>query len=149
MHCHAALITIVHPSNTHYYNTEMQKDNFFTRARFEPKLFCKKKCVNYDKSTLGQNSVKGPKETNSANSNNIRFQNVLKMPSKRANVWHYSSSRQNSVKFCKDFTRDRIFLHKHCLHIQTFLHLCYNSAFITKFIYTRLQCTPWYRIKLK
>ena len=32
-----------------------------------------------------------------------------KMLAKSANTWHYSLSRQNSVKICKDFTRDRIF----------------------------------------
>ena len=31
------------------------------------------------------------------------------MPPKSAKSRHYSLSRQNSVKFCKDFTRDRIF----------------------------------------
>ena len=45
---------------------EMQKDNFFTQRSFEPKLFYPKKCVNYDKSTLRQNIVKGPNEPHSA-----------------------------------------------------------------------------------
>ena len=29
-----------------------------------------------------------------------------------------------TAKKCKDFTQNRIFLHKHCLHARTFLHLC-------------------------
>ena len=28
----------------------MEKDNFLTQARFDPKLFYSKKCVNFDKS---------------------------------------------------------------------------------------------------
>ena len=43
----------------------MQKDNFFTQTRFEPKIFYPEKCVNYDKSNLWQNSVKGQKEPKS------------------------------------------------------------------------------------
>ena len=57
----------------------MQKDNFFTRAKFEPKYYNPKKCVNYDKSTLQQNSVKGPKEPYS----NINFKNVQKNATKK------------------------------------------------------------------
>ena len=45
---------------------DMQKDNFFTQIWFEPKIFYPKKCVNYDKSNLRQNSVTGPKDPNSA-----------------------------------------------------------------------------------
>ena len=41
--------------------------------------------------------------------NKIKFQNVLKMPQKRAKFQHHSLSWQNRVKFCKDFTRDRVF----------------------------------------
>ena len=39
---------------------------FFTQAWFEPKIFYLKKCVNYDKYNSRQNSVKGPKDPNSA-----------------------------------------------------------------------------------
>ena len=45
------------------------------------------------------------------------------MPPKSVKLRHYSLSWQNSVKFCKDFTPDRIFLHQHCWHVGTFLHL--------------------------
>ena len=51
------------------YSLSMQRCKnitFFTRARFEPKLFYLKKCVNYDKSNSRQNTVKGPKDKNSA-----------------------------------------------------------------------------------
>ena len=44
----------------------MQKDKFVTQAWFGPKIFYSKSCVNYDKSNLRQNGVKGPKEPNSA-----------------------------------------------------------------------------------
>ena len=37
-----------------------------TQPRFEPKYFYSKKWVNYDKCNLRQNSVKGPKDPNSA-----------------------------------------------------------------------------------
>ena len=41
---------------------------------------------------------------------NIKFQNVQKkMPPKSAKLRHYSLSQQNSIKFCKKITRDRIF----------------------------------------
>ena len=43
----------------------MQKDKYFTQAWFQPKILYPKKCVNYDKSNLQQNSVKGPKDPNS------------------------------------------------------------------------------------
>ena len=32
-----------------------------------------------------------------------------KMPPKNAKLQHYSLSQQNSVRFCKDFTRNMIF----------------------------------------
>ena len=56
-----------------------------------------------------------------------------KMPPKSAKLWHYSLSWQNSVKFCKDFTQNRIFLLQHCWHIGTFLHLWAQRTFL-----------PWY-----
>ena len=41
---------------------------------------------------------------------NIKFQNVQKkMPPKSVKLRHYSLYQQNSVKFCKYFTLDRIF----------------------------------------
>ena len=52
--------------NIFAFNPEMQKDNFFTQARFEPKKIYPKKCVNHDKSNSRQNSEKGPKDPNSA-----------------------------------------------------------------------------------
>ena len=42
-----------------------KKTIFFTQTWFEPKIFYQKKCVNYDKSNLRQNSVKGQKDPNS------------------------------------------------------------------------------------
>ena len=91
----------------------MEKDNFFTRARFETKWFCLKKC---DESNLRQNSVKGLKDP--------KTQNVLKnATTKCAKSRHYSLSWQRSVKFCKDFTRDKICLHKYCLHVCTFFSI--------------------------
>ena len=48
-------------------HADMQKDIlFFTQTGFEAKIFCPKKCINYDKSISQQNSVKGPKDHNSA-----------------------------------------------------------------------------------
>ena len=46
---------------------DMQNDIFFTQTWFEPKIFYPKKCVNYDKSNLQQNSVRGPKDPNIPN----------------------------------------------------------------------------------
>ena len=46
---------------------DMKKDHFFfTQTWFEPEIFYPKKCMNYDKSNRRQNSVKGPKDPNSA-----------------------------------------------------------------------------------
>ena len=46
---------------------DMKKAIFFlTQRGFEPKIFYLKKCVNYNKSNSRQNSVKGPKDPNSA-----------------------------------------------------------------------------------
>ena len=47
------------------FNADMQKDNYFTQTWFDPKILYPKKCVNYDKSYLRQNSVKGQKDPNS------------------------------------------------------------------------------------
>ena len=47
-------------------NADMQKDNFFTKTCFQPKILYPKKCVNYDKSTLRKNSVKGQTDPDSA-----------------------------------------------------------------------------------
>ena len=66
---------------------DMEKDNFFTQTWFEPKkIFYPKKCVNYYTSNMQQNSLKGPKDPNSANKmhkNNIQFLNVLKNSTKK------------------------------------------------------------------
>ena len=64
------------PTSTCYAG--LQKDNFFTQARLEPKYFYPKKCLSYDKSTSQQNSVKGPKEPNSAKKNVKTRHKVLK-----------------------------------------------------------------------
>ena len=49
-----------------HMRSDIQKDNFFTPTWFEPIISYPKKCVNYDKSNLRQNSAKGPKDPNSA-----------------------------------------------------------------------------------
>ena len=106
---------------------DMQKDKFFTQTWFDPKIFYPKKCVNYDKSSLRQNSIKGPKSQivqKKMPKSNIKFQIVKKCYQKSAKLRHYSLSQQNSVKFNKDFTTYRIFLHQHCWHVGAFLHLC-------------------------
>ena len=51
---------------SHILVTDMQKDKFFTQTWFQPKIFYPKKCVNYNEWNLRQNSVKGPKDPNSA-----------------------------------------------------------------------------------
>ena len=72
-----------------------QTAEFFLHKRgLSKKIFYLKKCVNYNSR---QNSVKGPKDQNSAKKmpkSNIKFQ---KMPPKNAKFRHYSISRQNSV----------------------------------------------------
>ena len=71
-------------------------------------------------------SVKGPKDQNSDKKcQEVTLNSTLcqEMPPKTEKSRHYSLSQQNSVEFCKDFTRDRIFLHQHCWHIGTILHL--------------------------
>ena len=50
-----------------------------------------------------------------------------KMPPKSAKLRHYSLSRQNSVKFWKDFTPDRIFFTPTllaCWYVFAFLQVC-------------------------
>ena len=42
---------------------------FFTQTWFKSKILFPKKCVNYDKSNLRQNSLKGQKEPNSVKKN--------------------------------------------------------------------------------
>ena len=109
----------------------MQKDNYFTRARFEPKYFYPKKCVNYDKSTLQQNSVKGPKEPNS----NINFKNVLKNATKKSKcvtLLTFLTKQHKTVQRIYP----RFSIHKHCSHVRTFLHLWYNEQYTV--LYTAL-----------
>ena len=62
----------------------MQKDNFVTQARFEPKICYPKKCVNYDKSNSPQNSVNGPKDPN-VPKNAKKLHKVPKYAKKNAN----------------------------------------------------------------
>ena len=45
---------------------DMKKTIFFTQRGFEPKIFYLKKCVNYNKTNLQHNSIKGPKDPNNA-----------------------------------------------------------------------------------
>ena len=90
----------------------MEKDTIFTPTSCVPKLFYPKKCVNYDKSEFSTNSLKGPKDQNSDKKCQKVTKNSTvckKIPPKTAKSQHYSLFRQNSVKFCKDFTQDRIF----------------------------------------
>ena len=52
----------------------------FTLTWFEPEIFYQKKCVNYDKSNLLQNSVKAQKTQivhKKMPKSNVKFQNVL------------------------------------------------------------------------
>ena len=92
---------------------DLQKYNFFfTQTWFEPKIVYPKKCVNYDKFDLQQNSVKSPKDTYSANKcERVTLSSKIcqKMPPKSAKLCYNSLSQQNSVIFCKDFTPSRIF----------------------------------------
>ena len=53
-------LLVTDPTNRHV------KRIFFTQSWFEPNIFYPKKCVNFDKSNSQQNSVKGPKDPNSA-----------------------------------------------------------------------------------
>ena len=85
------------------------------------------KCVNYHKYNSQQNSFKGPKYPNSPKNakSNIKFQNMPKMTPKSTTLQDDSRSWQNSKKFCRDFTRDRIFF------IQTlFAHLYVFASLI-------------------
>ena len=41
----------------HYQQADMQKDNFFTQTRLEPKLFYPKKCVNQHKSEFANKAA--------------------------------------------------------------------------------------------
>ena len=92
----------------------VKRQFIFTQTWFEPKKIYSKKCVNYKKSNLQQKSVQGPEVPNSAKNAkkiNRKFPNVpKKMPTKSVKSRHYSFSWQNSVKCCKDNTRDRIFV---------------------------------------
>ena len=104
---------------------DMQKYNFFTQTWFEPKIFYQKKCVNYNKSNSRQNSVKGPKDPNNAKKcQTVTVPKCAKNATKKRKMAPLLTFPRYSVKFYKDFTPDRIFLHQHCWHIGTFLHLC-------------------------
>ena len=67
----------------------MQKEFFLHQHGLTKKYFTRKKCVNYDKSNLQENSVKGQKDKNSAKKmpqSNIKFQNVLKNATKTRKI---------------------------------------------------------------
>ena len=49
---------------------------FFTQTGFEAKIFCPKKCINYDEPISQQNSVKGPRDHNSAKKNAKKLHKV-------------------------------------------------------------------------
>ena len=80
-------------------------------------IFYPKKCVNYDKSNLRQNSLKGPKDPNSAQKKHNAPKCARKCYQKARN---YFLSRQNRVNFCKYFNWNRIFLCQHCWHVCMF-----------------------------
>ena len=72
-----------------FTQADMLKDNFFTQTWFEPKIFYPRKCINYDKSNLQQDSVKGQKDPNSDKKNsksNIKFQNVPENATKKRKI---------------------------------------------------------------
>ena len=90
----------------------MKKDTIFTPKSFEPKLFYPKKWVNYNQSEFSTNSVKGPKDENSDKKcQEVTLNSTMcqEMTPKNKKWRQYSLSWQNRVKFCKGFTRDRIF----------------------------------------
>ena len=111
-------------SNDHSFGTDRdRKRQLFFTSKAWAKIILPKMCVNNDKSNLRQNSVTGPKDQNNPKKmpkSNIKYQNVLKMPPKSAKLQHYSLSRQNSLKFCKDSTQYRIFLYTNM--VCTFVH---------------------------
>ena len=101
---------------------DMEKYNFL----HEPKIFHPKKCVNYNKSNLQQNSVKGPKDPNGAflfSKSNIKFQNLSKNSTKNSKSLHFLLSQQNSTHFAEILPDIVFFCHQHCFHISMFFHL--------------------------
>ena len=82
--CHSLKAIFIHDGPNHKKIVAAKqtcKKIFFTPTWFDQKIFYPKKCVNYEKSNLQQNSVKGQKDQKSAKKckkNYIRFQNVLK-----------------------------------------------------------------------
>ena len=65
---------------------DLQKDKKFTQTWFVPKIFYPKKCVNYDKSTLQQNSIKAQKTQivkKKMPKRYLKFQNVPKNATKK------------------------------------------------------------------
>ena len=97
---------------TGYYNTihlyciyvrrDGTRQKKFTRARFKPNQFYTKKCINYDKSNLRENSVKGPKDPNSAKKmpkNNMKFQNVLEKCHQKTQNRNITHSLNKTAKF--------------------------------------------------
>ena len=68
------------------------------------------------------------------------------MPPKSAKSRHFSLSRQNSLKFCKDFTRDRIFFLTDI--VCTFVRFCISGRWKVWFqqCLPHLVCFPCYKI---
>ena len=103
---------------------EVWKENLFTPSWFEPKLFYPKKCVSYDKSTYQQNSVKGPKDSNSEREkmpkSNIKFQNGPENANKKREIAILLTFLRKQQIF---YPRWDVFLHQHCCYIITFSHL--------------------------
>ena len=94
-----------------------------------------KKCVNYNKSNLRQNSVKGQKDhicVKNAKKVTKSRKMCQKMPPKSAKLRHYSISRQNSVKSCKHITQDRIFFTPVLLARWYVLHLWVEGLLSTR-----------------
>ena len=109
----------------------MEKDNFFTPARFEQKLFYPRKCVTCDKSefttkqrkmclttSMGKIRLQHIYRSNNYviinkksffDSNILKFTKLkpLSITPKSANLRHNSLLQQNSIKFGTHFTRAR------------------------------------------
>ena len=87
----------------------MQKDNFFTRARFEPKKFYPKS-VKIATKVNSYNSVKGAKDPNSAKKCK-KIKSISKMGQKNYTKKREIASKltftKNSVKFGSNFTQDK------------------------------------------
>ena len=116
------------------FKPNLQRCKFFFflhKQVWSQKVFYPKKCVNYDKSNLQQNSVKGQKDPNSEEK---KCQRITKLPNfaKKCNqkAWQYSLSWQNSVNFFKDFFTQTLFTRLYVFHLCKFTYrvdICYDN----------------------